>query len=285
MSRIAYIFLLINVLISCEEVIDLNLETSKERLVVNASLNWFRNFPTNEMQEGKDQSIQLNLTAGYYDDELKAANNAQVRVINTNTYEIFDFIEKGLSGVYYNSNFKPILTNTYKLEILYNNSVYTAESTLINTPVINKIEQIKGTFFKEDRIVLNVYYSDKVNEENFYFFNYTTSVSSKNELTIQNDRFSNGNEVYEQLGHSRNQEEEVKPGDVFYIQFFEISKPYYQYLNVLLEQIQNFGLFSVTPAEVKGNIINETSAEDYPYGYFRVSMGNIAEVEIIEKGK
>lgn len=99
MSRIAYIFLLINVLISCEEVIDLNLETSKERLVVNASLNWFRNFPTNEMQEGKDQSIQLNLTAGYYDDELKAANNAQVRVINTNTYEIFDFIEKGLSGV------------------------------------------------------------------------------------------------------------------------------------------------------------------------------------------
>ena len=70
-------------LTSCEDVIDLNLNTSEPRLVIDASLNWIKG------TTGNEQKIKLTLTAPYFDTTVPPANGAQVIVKDTdnNTFK------------------------------------------------------------------------------------------------------------------------------------------------------------------------------------------------------
>lgn len=268
--------------ISCEDVVEVDLKTSQERLVINASLNWYRDYPQNTMQMGNLQTITLTRTAGFYD-EIIPASNALVTVTNNVTQEIFDFFEDANTGVYNCTNFKPILDNAYTLNIIDGNQKYVAEETLIDTPLIDGIEQIRGGFFDQEQIILKVYYTDDANETNYYYFDYITSISEIKELSVSNDRFNNGNQTYEIISYF-NEDEDIKieDGDIFDIKFFEISSGYYQFLNVLTDQIYTSGIFDPVPAEVKGNIVNTTEENNYPYGYFRVAVGNKTTVVIDE---
>ncbi len=268
--------------LSCEDVVEVDLATSQERLVVNASLNWFRDFPQNTMQLGNFQTITLTRTAGYYD-ELKPASNAIVTVTNNDTEEIFTFLEEATTGIYNCTNFKPILNNSYTLHIIDGNQEYVAKETLIDTPLIDGIQQIRGGIFDEDQIILKVYYTDNANETNYYYFDYITSISEIKELSVSNDRFINGNQTYETISYFNEDEDiKIKDGDIFDIKFFEISSDYYQFLNVLTDQIYTSGIFDPVPAEVKGNVLNISDENNYPYGYFRVAVGNKTSVVIDE---
>lgn len=282
MKKIVFTFLVMVLFISCEDVVEVDLKTSQERLVINASLNWYRDYPQNTMQMGNLQTITLTRTAGFYD-EIIPASNALVTVTNNVTQEIFDFFEDANTGVYNCTNFKPILDNAYTLNIIDGNQKYVAEETLIDTPLIDGIEQIRGGFFDEEQIILKVYYTDDANETNYYYFDYITSISEIKELSVSNDRFNNGNQTYEIISYF-NEDEDIKieDGDIFDIKFFEISSGYYQFLNVLTDQIYTSGIFDPVPAEVKGNIVNTTEENNYPYGYFRVAVGNKTTVVIDE---
>ena len=282
MKKIVFTFLVMVLFISCEDVVEVDLKTSQERLVINASLNWYRDYPQNTMQMGNLQTITLTRTAGFYD-EIIPASDALVTVTNNVTKEIFDFFEDANTGVYNCTNFKPILDNTYTLNIIDGNQKYVAEETLIDTPLIDGIEQIRGGFFDEEQIILKVYYTDDANETNYYYFDYITSISEIKELSVSNDRFNNGNQTYEIISYF-NEDEDIKieDGDIFDIKFFEISSGYYQFLNVLTDQIYTSGIFDPVPAEVKGNIVNTTEENNYPYGYFRVAVGNKTTVVIDE---
>ena len=61
------------------------------------------------------------------------------------------------------------------------------------------------------------------------------------------------------------------PGDVVDIELFGISRDYYNYIEILTDQLGGVGLFEPTPVAVKGNCINITNPENYAFGYFRVN--------------
>lgn len=282
MKKISAFFLVLFVMISCEDVVEVDLVTSQERLVVNASLNWFREYPQNIMESGNIQTIILTKTTGYYD-EIKPTSNAIVTVTNNYSKEVFTFLEEAGNGVYNCTNFKPILNNSYTLTIIDGTQEYTAQETLLDAPLIDMIQQVRGGVFDEDQIILKVYYTDKPNQTNFYYFDYITSISEIKELSLSNDRFNNGNQTYEIISYfSDDEHKKIQDGDIFDIKFFEISSEYYQFLNVLTDQIYTSGIFDPLPAEVKGNVINTTDEKNYPYGYFRIAMGNKATVVIDE---
>lgn len=282
MKKISAFFLVLFVMISCEDVVEVDLVTSQERLVVNASLNWFREYPQNIMESGNIQTIILTKTTGYYD-EIKPTSNAIVTVTNNYSKEVFTFLEEAGNGVYNCTNFKPILNNSYTLTIIDGTQEYTAQETLLDAPLIDMIQQVRGGVFDEDQIILKVYYTDKPNQTNFYYFDYITSISEIKELSLSNDRFNNGNQTYEIISYfSDDEDKKIQDGDIFDIKFFEISSEYYQFLNVLTDQIYTSGIFDPLPAEVKGNVINTTDEKNYPYGYFRIAMGNKATVVIDE---
>ena len=63
---------------SCEDVIELNLNTAEPKLVIEASINWLKG------TSGNEQIIKLSLTAPYFNDTVPPANGATVLITDQN---------------------------------------------------------------------------------------------------------------------------------------------------------------------------------------------------------
>lgn len=259
-STYLFIFFLAISLISCEEVIDLDLEESEPRLVIDASIIWYLN------TEGNEQRITLSKTTGFYEDEIEPVIDAQVSIEADNGEEfIFEHQDQ---GIYTNNNFNPRFEENYSLEINYKEEIYTASSSFVPVPGIDFIEQNdEGGFTRED-LEIEPFFTDPEGEENFYLFTFRDFSISKLSLEIYEDEFTDGNQVSASYS-----DEDLVAGDEVFVTMEGISEAFYNYLFILRSQggDNGGGPFQSQPATVKGNIINETNPENYPFGYFRLS--------------
>jgi hypothetical protein len=254
-----FIFLAVS-LTSCEEVIDLDLEQSEPRLVIDASLIWYIN------TSGDYQQIKLSQTTGFYEEEAKPVTDAEV-TIEAGNGEEFIFVHQE-QGIYTNDNFNPIFEENYTLQINYQDDIYTASSSFVSVPGIDFIEQnSEGGFIRED-IEIEAFFTDPAGEDNSYIFRFSNFSTSKVSLEIYEDEFTDGNQVSASYSN-----DELAAGDEIFVTMEGISKPFYNYLFILRSQGGNNGggPFQSQPATVKGNIVNKTNPENYPFGYFRLS--------------
>ena len=247
---------------SCEDVIDLDVPTSEPKLVIDASINWFIG------TTGNEQEIKLTLSAPYFDDEVPPANGAQI-TITDNQNNIFQFIEDGNTGIYKNSTFIPTIDETYDLTIIYNGETYIAsEEPLKSVSPIEYIEQNNDGGFSGEEIEIKVYFTDPRDEENYYFFEYIASVENIPTIDTFQDEFVNGNQIF---GFYVN--EDLEPGETLTARHFGVSEGFYEFMFILLQQNSEDGggPFETQPATVRGNCINQTNADNFPLGYFRLS--------------
>lgn len=242
---------------SCEDVVDIPLDESESRLVVEASILSYKHSDSNIQQ------IRLTETAPFYDKEIPTVENASVKIISETGLE-YDFIHTS-EGYYINENLNPVLGETYELEINYNNEVYTATETMMSVTDIDFIEQTATGGFAGDEIEVKVFYTDPANQPNYYLFIFR---NNKITLEIYEDEFTDGNQIF---GYYSN--EDIKPGDTIDVEMYGISKSYHEYLFILRAQIgeNSGGPFETQPATVKGNVINRSNKENYPFGYFHLS--------------
>lgn len=259
-----YIILFVSIittLSSCEDVVDIDLNTTEPKLVIEASINWEKG------TLGNEQEIKLTITAPYYDAEILPANGAIVTVVDSNS-NTYNFTEDGITGIYKNSTFTPILNETYTLTINYQSEVYTATETLIPVVTIDYIEQEDEGGFLGDEIELKAYYTDPENEDNYYFFEFlNTNITDIPDLEVYDDEFSDGNQIFGYYSH-----EDIEVGDVVEIKNYGVSERFYNYMSILLEQSgEGRGPFGTQPTSVRGNCINQTNSENFPLGYFRLS--------------
>lgn len=260
MKKFIYILLLIFTS-SCEDVIDLDLPTSEPKLVIDASINWVKG------TSGNEQSIRLSLTAPFFDNEIPPATGAEVRVRNSNN-DVFIFNEADASGIYNNSNFIPQLNETYELEIIYKGETYLATESLKSVNEITRVEQNLEGGFSGDETEIKAFFNDPVDEENYYFFEYTPSLPILPTLDTFEDEFVNGNEIF-----GFYVEEDLEPGQTVVIKNHGVSQRFYEFMFLLLQQTEEGGggPFETQPATVRGNCINQTNPNNFPLGYFRVS--------------
>ncbi|MCF8715784.1 DUF4249 domain-containing protein [Joostella atrarenae] len=258
MKKILLIIILTSFISSCEEVIDVDLETAPPRLVVEASINWVKG------TDGSLQEIRLTTTAPYFDTEVPPVNDAQVYIVDEEGNQ-YDFIENGDSGFYQTDNFKPELNRTYYLTIISEGETYTAEETLLPVSEIEYIEQSTTTFFSDEYIELKAYFQDPIDEENYYLYKF--DAEKDNTISVIEDRLLNGNEISAYFTS-----EDIEPGDDVEINLYGISKRYFTYMQTLLSQTgENGGPFETQPATVRGNIVNESDLDNFAFGYFRLS--------------
>lgn len=254
-----YVGLIISfLLISCEEVVNVELEDSEPRLVIEASIIWQKG------TRGSNQSIRLSQTSPFYQEEIDGVENAQVSITSEDG-DVFSF-NHTQGGIYLNTDFKPALNMRYDLEVLHENEVYTASEVLIPVTDIDYVEQTEGGGFSGEDIEIKAYYTDPADEENYYLFRFSNENTS---LEFYEDEFTNGNQIF---GYYST--EDIEPGDNIDIELQGISRNYYEYLFILRSQIgsNDGGPFETMPATVKGNIINQTNRDSYPFGYFRLSQ-------------
>lgn len=242
---------------SCEEVVEVELEPSEPRLVIEASIVWFKDAEENH------QNIYLSETASFYQEENPPVEDAAVLVRTEEGLE-YEFSHSGY-GIYSNSQFIPVPGETYELEIFYNEERYTGTEKMIPVTDIDYVEQNNSGGFSGDEIELKSYYTDPADQENYYLFIFR---NHKTSMEIYEDEFTNGNQIF---GYFSN--EDIEPGDRVEIEMYGISKEYYEYLFILRTQVSGNGSgpFETRPATVKGNMVNRTNKENYPFGYFHLS--------------
>lgn len=246
---------------SCEEPIDLDLNTSKPRLIIEASINWVKG------TSGNEQEIKLSLSAPYYDLETPPANNATVSIFDSNNNE-YIFTEDGTTGIYKNNSFAPLLDEEYSLIINYDGEAYSASETLKSVVSIDYVEQKDDGGFTGEDIELKAYYTDPANIENYYFFEFRNNFTAIPSLEVYKDEFTDGNQIF-----GFYTEENLSSGDEVVIRNYGISEAFYEYMFILLQQNseESGGPFETTPATVRGNCVNQTNPENFPFGYFRLS--------------
>ena len=88
------------------------------------------------------------------------------------------------------------------------------------------------------------------------------------ELDVYDDEFSNGNQIFAFYS-----DEDLETGNEVIINNYGISEQFYEYMNLLLQQIADSGggPFQTQPATVRGNCINTTNPDNFALGYFRLS--------------
>jgi hypothetical protein len=261
MKKILYLLFIFCFLISCEDVVDINLNEAQPRLVIEASINWFKNTPGNE------QSIKLTLSAPFFDESVPPANGAAIEITDTNN-NIFSFTEDENTGIYLNNNFSPIINEVYTLNINYNGETYSAVETLKSVTSIDFIEQNNDGGFSGVDIELKAYYTDPANEDNYYFFEFISDIPVVPTLEVYEDKFTDGNQIF-----GFYTEEDLESGDEVTIRNYGVSERFYEFMFILLQQGSDDGggPFETQPATVRGNCINESNPSNYPFGYFRLS--------------
>ncbi len=71
-------------------------------------------------------------------------------------------------------------------------------------------------------------------------------------------------------------------GDTNRIEISSISRPYYDYLSLIVEQVfQIGGPFDPPPSPIVGNIYNSDDPKDYGFGFFFASAQNYAETVVV----
>lgn len=252
-------------LVSCEDVIEPDLEESAPRLVVEASLVWDVDRTENP------QYISLTTTAPYYSDEVTPAEGAEVFLYGPGgeTYT-FEEIEPGF---FRNDGFTPESGADYELQIFYDGEEYRATERLVPTVELEFIEQINDGGFIGDEIELRAFYTDPADTENYYLFQFYHDGLS---LQLGNDDFTNGNQSF-----ARYSDEDLEPGDIVSVYIQGISERFYQYLNLLVSQTGNRGgPFQTQPTTVRGNVVNVSNPDNFAFGYFRLSGANMLSYEV-----
>lgn len=260
-NSIKYFILAIGLfLFGCEEVVDVDLNNSQPKLVIDASIKWEKG------TSGNEQSIKITTTADYFNNTVPVANGAIVKITDSNN-TVFNFIEDGTTGIYKCTNFNPVLNGIYTLTVAYNGQTYRATDKLYPVPAITSIEQDLNGITGND-IELKFNFQDNGAESNFYLEEYKVPFRPFPLLGAFNDEFENGNQMFSLLI-----DEDLAPAQNIKFTLHGISERYYNFMNILISisgGLSN-GPFSTPPATVKGNIINQTNSTNYPLGYFRLS--------------
>lgn len=256
------LFLSLITLISCEEVVDVDLSTAPPRLVVDATISW------DKETTGNIQTIKLTTTTGYYQSEIPKVAGATVNVSNTQG-EVFNFndLDTGFNtGLYVCSNFIPEIGETYTLTILYNGQTYTAIEKLLPTPSIVEVEQRNDLGFNNDEIGLAVKFNDYPNQINYYVTRFDTTINSFPEYYTLPDEFTQGN-----IMNALYSNENLRAGTIVKISLFGTSRTFYNYMSIILNNSNGNSPFPTPPVKIRGNITNTSDSKNYALGYFRLS--------------
>ncbi|WP_417369768.1 DUF4249 domain-containing protein [Flavobacterium beibuense] len=253
--------LLLLVVCACEEVVNVDLNTGEAKLVIDAEILWIKG------TEGNEQTIKISRMADYYNPTPPKVSGAQV-YIEDSEGNVFMFNEGSEPGTYECNNFIPQLNGSYTLTVTVEEETFKATETLIPVPEINRVEQRLVNNFFEDEYEISVFFDDPLEELNFYLTDFVTDVLIYPDFELSDDEYKEGQEIKNDFS-----DEKLEQGTVVEITVRGISEQFYNYMNLILES-NSSNPFATPPANIRGNMVNQTTAGSHALGYFRLCEAN-----------
>lgn len=257
---IIFLILILFSFVSCEDVVNVDLETSNPRLVIEASILWQKG------TSGNEQKIKLTTTTDYYSNVIPVVSGATIFI--TDSSNTYTFYENPGTGEYFCGNFNPVINATYVLTVIVNGEIYTATETLKAVPSIDYAEQDVFNGFGGEEIEVKFFFQDNGAEENYYLAKFTSNFNLLPEYDYFDDEFTQGNQMF-----SLYINEDMKANDELNFTLYGVSERYYNYMSILLNVAGGNGgnPFSSPPATVRGNFVNQTNSDNFAFGYFNLS--------------
>lgn len=248
-------------LVSCQDVVKVDLDTAPPKLVIDASINWEKG------TAGNLQTIKLSTTTGFYSNVIPSVSGAIIFITNSaNT--AFNFTEQvPNTGQYICNNFIPIIGETYVLTVNYAGQTYIATEKMIAVPDISNITQRNNAGFTANEIEVKFFFQDNGLENNSYLAKFITTVNAFPEYDAFDDHFTQGNEMFSLYSNK-----DLKTGNTINFTLYGVSTQYFNYMKILLgiSGSTGGGPFQTPPATVRGNIVNQTNETNNCLGYFRL---------------
>ena len=252
---------------ACTDVIDVEVPSEEPRLVIEASINWEKG------TSGSDQTIYLSKSTPFFETNGNVpVSGASVVITNTSDGSFFEFNDQN-DGSYTSSNFMPVLNDNYTLEVISEEETYIAQETFI--PVVPILEVYQSTDkFLPEVLEVNFDFLDPAEEENYYYIKFKEQADTFPRLLDFKDEFVNGNLI--SVFNERQENEDINqveyaPGDTVNMELIGISKRYYEYIQLLINQSESGGPFDTTPVALRGNCTNQNDPNNFAYGYFRLT--------------
>lgn len=259
---------------NCEKVVEIDLPVIEPKLVIDASFEVLFDAAT----VTANTVVKLRLSADYFEENIPTVSNAVVFLTNLSDSSIINFVDVNLDGDFIPlNNFVPQDSVEYELTVIYKNETYRGKATKVkSTPFINAI-QGDETLFSGKEIEVKVAFNDGDISDNYYLFDFTNNLF----LPLE-DRFFNGNAYNFSFYY---QEDEIIAPTTVTIRMSGISKKYFTYFRILLNQsgVNGGGPFASVPASLLGNIINTTNETNFPLGYFHISETDTFTLDLVEK--
>lgn len=293
-NNVIYLLLTLFLIAGCQDVIDVELDPAPARLVVDAWLN----------DKPEAQLIRLTQSTPYLDaSPVPAVSGAEV-VITSDDDRTLIFTDEGNGNYRWTpedgQNIGPVGT-TFTLNIIWNNTPYTATSVMRPVPAIDSITQefrvdelvgpdgIYAQFFARDLLGLGNAYWIKTFKNGIF-------LNKPQELNIAFDAgFDPGaeldglifippiRELVNRIPDQDNPEDDdnVPPwaaGDTILVEIHSLNVPAFAFLDIARDQMTNGDntIFAIPLANAKGNIVS--AGGDEVLGIF-----NVAAVSMMQK--
>lgn len=274
MKKIFLVLISIFIFTNCEKVVDIDVPSIEPKLIVDAIFEVY--FDENPITA--NCVVKLKESADYFDETIPVVTNATVFVTNLSNNTIINFSDTNADGSYEpTSNFIPAENVEYELTVIHKNETYKGTATRIkSTPLINVVQGTETLFSgKETELKLN--FSDDGAIENYYLFDFTSSLF----LSIE-DRFFNGVDYNFSFFYA---EDDIILPTIKTIKMSGISKEYFTYFRILASQSgqNDGGPFETVPSSLLGNMINNTDEDNFPLGYFHISETDTFTISLVEK--
>ncbi|MCW8981383.1 MAG: DUF4249 domain-containing protein [Altibacter sp.] len=262
MKQLFMFFVLLTTLSSCEDVIDVDLNESAPKLVIDARI--IKNIENDDAFA----RVKLSTTKPFFETGTTHVNEAMVTITDANGI-VYPLPNLG-NGLYGLDPFIVEANTSYTLEVDYEGERYMATEILEPVVPLEFVEQRNDGGFSGEDIELKAFFNDPPNEENYYFFE---GLSDRGDVyDTFNDEFFDGNRIF---GFYSVEDLETNDQVTFYLH--GVDRNFYNFMFVLLQQStdQSDGPFETQPATVRGNLVNTTTPDNFPLGYFRISEVSI----------
>ncbi len=237
--------MLLLLLTSCEDVVEVDVPSSPPRLLVDALIR------IDETQPLVHVSIKVALTASFFSTS-PVTNLEQITISNVESGGLLILIEQEEgSGVYegiINKEF--LMEGELILQLTHDERLYFARTRYVPTVPIDTLDQGEGVLFEGDETEVIVTFGDAPDRDDFYVFDFDFG-----EYLVTEDEFYKGQSFSFSYFYDNN----LQAGDEVTIAILGADRGFYNYMNQLIQQGGDLmGPFATLAATVRGNVFDVT---------------------------
>ena len=249
---------------ACEDVIDVNIPKGEPLLVVDGAVT----------DQPGPYVVKLTKTIPYFDEQALPPVPGAVLTLTDNEGQRETLRERE-PGTYETSSFRGKIGNRYTLTIQAEGEEYRAETEIRRTPPIDSVraEFRAATTLDEEGYYVLYYGPELPGTGDYYRFKVFRNGQLLNrpvDLFVRSDELVDGRYIGAfELNNNQGEEETFDRGDSIRVEMNSLPRDYFFFLNEIVTQLNNSGIFAAPPANVRTNVRNvNPQAKRQAVGYF-----------------